>query len=71
MRGTVWIEWLAFGSTTLYADFLKKKAKTKTVARVNVKKIKAKKIQKALKSPAMKQRRFFTKICQKWRNQLF
>ena len=42
----------------------KKLAETKIVARVNVKKIKAKNRKKALKSPAMKRQRFFPKICQ-------
>jgi hypothetical protein len=43
----------------------KKHAKTKIVARGNVKKSKTKKKRKkAFKSPAMKRRQFFTKICQ-------
>jgi hypothetical protein len=43
-----------------FETFGKKLAKTKFVARVNVKKTKAKKNRKkAIKSPAMKQQRFF------------
>jgi hypothetical protein len=47
-----------------FETFGKKLAETKIVARVNVKKIKAKNRKKAFKSPAMKQQHFFTKICQ-------
>jgi hypothetical protein len=42
----------------------KKLAEIKIVARVNVKKIKAKNRKKAFKSPAVKQQRFVPKICQ-------
>jgi hypothetical protein len=46
-----------------FETFGKKLAETKIVARVNVKKIEAKKL-KAFKSPAVKRQQFFTKICQ-------
>jgi hypothetical protein len=46
-----------------FETFGKKRAETKIVASVNVKKIKAKNRKKACKSPAMKRQRFFTKIC--------
>ncbi len=50
-------------SLLYFWDFWQKLAKTKIVARVNVKTIKAKNTKKALKSTVKKQRRFFTKIC--------
>ncbi len=46
-----------------FETFGKKLAETKIVARVNVKKIKANKLKKYFKSPAVKRQRFFTKIC--------
>jgi hypothetical protein len=46
-----------------FETFGKKLAETKIVARVNVKKIKVKKLKKAFKSPAVKRQQFFTKIC--------
>jgi hypothetical protein len=49
-----------------FEAFGKKLSETKIVARVNVKKIKAKKKlkKKAFRSPAVKRQQFFTKICQ-------
>ncbi len=47
-----------------FETFGKKLAETKIVARVNVKTIKAKNRKKVFKSNAVKQQRFFTKICQ-------
>ncbi len=47
---------------SLFETFYKKLAETKIVARVNVKKIKAKNLKKAFKWAAVKRQRFFTKI---------
>ncbi len=58
---------MATAEIAVLTPFGKKLAKTKIFARVNVKEIKAKSIKESLKSPAIKQQRFFTKICQKWR----
>jgi hypothetical protein len=48
-----------------FETFGKKLPETKILARVNGKKIKAKNfLKKAIKSPALKRQRLFTKICQ-------
>jgi hypothetical protein len=47
--------------TFTFETFGKKRTETKMVARVNVKKIKAKK--KTFKSPAIRRQLFFTNIC--------
>ncbi len=55
-----------------FEAFGKKLAETKIVARVNLKKIKAKKLKKAFTSPAVKRQQFFTKICQwRWKSAVF
>ncbi len=55
---------LTFGISTPLLRLTAKTLQIKIVARVDVKKIKAKKCKKALQSPAMKRRQFFSKICQ-------
>jgi hypothetical protein len=55
-----------------FETFGKKLAETKIVARVNVRKIKAKKIENnAFKWPAMKWQPVFTKICQRQKSAFF